>query len=295
MKYRITHTTKYAYSEPVPVCHNKLHLAPRAKLDQRCIDFRLLVIPEPAAIVSSQDYFGNRTDYFSLTDAHRGLAVTATSMIDVDPPSQYDSEQLGRPWEEIAAMPQALAAEQALEHELLKFPSEYIPLGEPFADYARKSFTPKRPIIEASLDLTRRIYEEFDYDPSTTNVSTPVEQVLAQKSGVCQDFAHFQIACLRSIGLAARYVSGYLRTIPPEGKPRLVGADASHAWLGVYCGELGWLDFDPTNDTRCGTDHITVAHGRDYGDVCPIQGVFVGGGDHGMSVYVDVEALDQAN
>lgn len=290
MKYRITHTTKYAYSEPVPVCHNKLHLAPRAKVDQHCTDFRLLVIPEPAAIVASQDYFGNRTDYFSLTDAHRGLSVTATSMIEVEDAVELEAQELGEPWEEIATAEKDLNVDGTLERQLLKFSSEYIPLDEPFADYAKKSFTPKRPILEAALDLTRRIYEEFDYDPSTTNVSTPVEQVLAQKSGVCQDFAHFQIACLRSIGLAARYVSGYLRTIPPAGKPRLVGADASHAWLGVDCGELGWLDFDPTNNTRCGPDHITVAHGRDYGDVCPIQGVFVGGGDHAMSVYVDVEA-----
>ena len=245
-------------------------------------------------MVSSHDYFGNRTDYFSLTDTHRGLSVTATSSIDVEEVAGSPSDLSDPPWEEIVADLQNLQARDTLEHQLLTFGSEYIPLDDSYSQYARESFTPGKPILEASLDLTRRIHEEFEYDPRTTNVSTPVEQVLTQKSGVCQDFAHFQLACLRSLGLAARYVSGYLRTIPPEGKPRLVGADASHAWLGVYCGELGWIDFDPTNNTICGTDHITIAHGRDYGDVCPIQGVFVGGGDHSMSVYVDVEAMEVA-
>ena len=295
MKYRITHTTKYAYGEPVPVCHNKLHLAPRAKSNQHCTEYRLLVIPEPPGIVSFQDYFGNQIDYFSLTNAHRGLSVTATSVLEVAQTSSQADDLTGVAWEEIADRDNDLTLERNLDCELFKFASDYVPLGENFAAYAMPSFAPRRPIVEAVTDLTRRINEEFDYDPSTTSVSTPVEQVLEQKSGVCQDFAHFQIACLRSIGLAARYVSGYLRTIPPAGKPRLVGADASHAWLGVHCGELGWLDFDPTNNTRCGMDHITVAHGRDYGDVCPIQGVFVGGGDHSMSVYVDVEATDDAS
>ena len=292
MRYRITHTTKYAYSEPVAVCHNKLHLAPRDKLNQSSTDFRLLVIPEPDAIVSATDFFGNRADYFALTDAHRGLSVTATSVVEVSSPPGPSEGQTGTSWEEATVISEALKSDSALEAELMKYPSEYVPLGKEYAEYAKASFTPNRPIVEATLDLTQRIFHEFEYDPSTTNVSTPVGQVLAQKSGVCQDFAHFQIACLRSIGMSARYVSGYLRTVPPEGKPRLVGADASHAWLAVYCGELGWLEFDPTNNVQCGTDYVTVAHGRDYGDVCPIQGVFVGGGDHSMSVYVDVDASE---
>ncbi|MEM8946973.1 MAG: transglutaminase family protein [Planctomycetota bacterium] len=288
----MTHTTKYAYSEPVPVCHNKLHLAPRTHFNQRCSDFRLLVIPEPAAIVSSHDYFGNRTDYFSLTDAHRGLSVTASSSMEVIDTGELLAMHVDTSWEAVQSATASLHSDDALELQLLTFASDYIPVGEAYADYARPSFAADRAIVDAITDLTRRIHEEFDYDPRTTNVSTPVEQVLAQKSGVCQDFAHFQIACLRSVGLAARYVSGYLRTVPPAGKPRLVGADASHAWLSVYCGEVGWIDFDPTNNTICGTDYITIAHGRDYGDVCPIQGVFLGGGDHSMSVYVDVEAIE---
>jgi transglutaminase-like putative cysteine protease len=142
------------------------------------------------------------------------------------------------------------------------------------------------------MELTGRVFGDFKFDPRATTISTPVEEVFANRKGVCQDFAHFQIACLRSIGVPARYVSGYLRTIPPPGKTRLVGADASHAWISVFCGDLGWIDFDPTNNVSPGIDHITVAWGRDYRDVCPIQGVFVGGGSHTLSISVDVAPLE---
>ncbi len=154
-------------------------------------------------------------------------------------------------------------------------------------------FTPGRPIVEALRDLTARINDEFEFNPHATTVSTPVMEAFDQRAGVCQDFAHVQIACLRSLGLAARYVSGYLRTLPPPGKPRLVGADASHAWLSLYCGDAGWVDADPTNNVLPVTDHVTVAHGRDYADVCPVRGVFVGGGNHTMSVSVDVAPLEE--
>ena len=161
------------------------------------------------------------------------------------------------------------------------------------AAYAKESFPAGRPILQATADLTRRIYEDFEYRPQSTDVNTQVAEVFGKRVGVCQDFAHLQIACLRSLGLAARYVSGYLRTIPPPGKPRLVGADASHAWLGVYCGgDVPWIDFDPTNNMIPDTDHVAVAYGRDYGDVCPVQGVFVGGGDHTLSVSVDVAPME---
>ena len=291
MQYRVTHSTKYAYSEPVPICQNMVHLAPRATANQRCHDFRLLVRPQPAEIRSRTDYFGNRVDCFSVDDAHRGLAVTATSVVEVTerngPPVLSDSS----PWEEVAKHWQDLQQEGAIETRLLTFGSEFAQPGPAVAEFARASFSPGQPIIDAVLDLTRRIYEQFAYDPRTTNVSTPVAQVLTQKSGVCQDFAHLEIACLRALGLPARYVSGYLRTTPPPGKPRLVGADASHAWISVFCGAAGWIDFDPTNNAIPRDEHITVAYGRDYGDVCPIQGVFVGGGDHSMCVSVDVQAL----
>ena len=293
MQYRVTHTTKYAYTEPVPVCHNMVHLAPRATPRQPYVDFRLLIIPEPTEVSSYDDFFGNRVDYFSMTDAHRGLSVTATDLIEVKPPQPLPNDEDSPPWEEIVQGLDTLQDSQQIENRLFAFSSDYASTDPMFAEYARASFPPGKPIVSAIRDLTRRIFTEFEYDPRATNVSTPVEEVLAQKSGVCQDFAHLGISCLRSLGLAARYVSGYLRTEPPEGTERLVGADASHAWYSVFCGPLGWIDFDPTNDMITSTDHITVAYGRDYGDVCPIQGVFVGGGEHSMSVSVDVQLLSQ--
>ncbi|MEM6799626.1 MAG: transglutaminase family protein, partial [Planctomycetota bacterium] len=174
------------------------------------------------------------------------------------------------------------------------FPSALAPTSPTLAEYAAESFTPGRPIVESLRDLNARINKDFDYDPRATTVTTPVLEAFAKRAGVCQDFAQVGISCLRSLGLAARYVSGYLRTAPPPGKPRLVGADASHAWLSLYCGELGWVDADPTNNTLAGADHVTVAVGRDYSDICPIQGVFVGGGSHVMSVSVDVAPIEVA-
>ncbi len=292
MRYRITHTTKYQYSESVPLCHNKLHLTPRPLVNQECLEYRLIVVPEPTIIDSSEDCFGNQVDYFSLATAHRSLAITSISLIKVDSVSIPNKDTASVPWEKIAGSSlkelDKAPVEDPIQIQQLKFDSPYINRDQRFDDYARESFTKDRPILDACLELTSRIHEDFEYDPRTTSVSTPIEQVFEQRSGVCQDFAHLQIACLRSIGLPARYVSGYLRTVPPEGKPRLIGADASHAWLSVYCGPLGWIDFDPTNNLIPGPDHVTVAHGRDYADVCPIQGVFMGGGDHSMSVSVDV-------
>jgi transglutaminase-like putative cysteine protease len=160
------------------------------------------------------------------------------------------------------------------------------------AEYAERSFAPGRPIVDAALDLTRRIYTDFSYDRRATNVSTPVDEVLALRRGVCQDFAHLQIACLRALGLPARYVSGYLVTRPPPGRPRLVGADASHAWVGVYCGDAGWLPLDPTNNAIPNEQHITLAWGRDFGDVTPMRGVITGGGRHQVKVSVDVTPAD---
>jgi len=238
---------------------------------------------------AKQDFFGNEVDYFSLHSPHSRLSVTGTSVVGVAPPTLPESSPA---WEEIASQIQSPSAQDDLDACLFCFGSEFTQLGSPFADFAKACFTPNRPIIEAAKELTHIIYDQFNYDPRATTVSTPVTEVLNNKAGVCQDFAHLQISCLRSLGLAARYVSGYLRTTPPEGKPKLVGADESHAWLSVYCGEYGWLDFDPTNDVIPSTDHITLAYGRDYADVCPLQGVFVGGGDHTLTVSVTVEQSD---
>ncbi|QDU51672.1 transglutaminase family protein [Gimesia panareensis] len=288
MKYKITHITKYAYSEAVPVCQNVVHLAPRALPYQMCDDFQLLIHPDPYSISHRKDYFGNEVCFFSIDQPHTGLSVTATSHVSVMATPVIPPENTPA-WESVSL---ALKSEQTpalLDAYQYIFDSPGVKVFPKLIDYAEVSFTKGRPILEAVLDLTRRIHQDLRYDPRATNVNTQIDEVFEQRHGVCQDFAHLQIGCLRILGLAARYVSGYLRTMPPPGKPRLVGADASHAWLSVYCGEkAGWVDVDPTNNVAASIDHITVAWGRDYYDVCPIQGTIVGGGEHRMTVSVDV-------
>lgn len=292
MRYRVSHTTKYAYSAVAPVCQNKVHLAPRNTPNQRLVDFGLLIVPDPSEVGSDVDFFGNRIDYFAIRQAHHGLTVKSSSVVDVTPPAAPAAPAPGDPWEQVAATLRTPATADLIEASLYRFPSDLIPIGAEFAELAKASFTTGRGIHESAVDFMGRIHQQFKYTPGVTDVSTSVEQVLETRSGVCQDFAHVAIAALRSLGLAARYVSGYLRTYPPTGKPRLVGADASHAWLSIYCGAGGWMDLDPTNNVVPAAEHITVAYGRDYADVCPIQGVFIGGGDHTMTVAVDVEPLE---
>lgn len=291
MKYKITHTTKYAYSEPAPVCHNEVRLTPREDPWQRCEEHRLLIKPDPADLGQRFDYFGNQLNYFSILEAHRGLNVTAVTRLDVST-ATLPRANVSPPWETVRDALRQDITPAGLDIYQFVYDSPRIRSTAPLVSYAAESFPPRRPIMEAVLELTHRIHQQFTYDPKATSVHTPLEKAFAARRGVCQDFAHVQIACLRGLGLAARYVSGYLRTLPPPGKPRLVGADASHAWISVYCGEVGWVDFDPTNDVIPSVHHITLAWGRDYDDVCPIRGVFIGGGQHTMSVSVDVEPLE---
>lgn len=291
MRYRITHITKYAYAEPVAVGHNLVHLAPRTTSVQRQESHRLIVLPEPIDLARRTDSFGNRVDYFSIEEVHWGLSLSATSEVTVTE-TAYDLP--GRPWEEVRDALPATQREAGIPPYQFAFASALVPTSRELADYARESFTPGRPIVEALRDLNARIHNDFAYDPRATTVTTPVMEAFRKRAGVCQDFAHVGIACLRSIGLAARYVSGYLRTLPPPGKPRLIGADASHAWISLYCGSdnpHGWIDADPTNNVLPSSDHVTIAVGRDYSDVCPIQGVYVGGGSHTMEVSVDVAPM----
>ncbi len=287
MKYRITHTTKYTYSEAVPVCHNLVHLKPRDTPAQTCEYYRLLILPDQSKVSERLDYFGNTAAYFAIDQAHHGLSVTATSRVSVAVAKNADTGTT-LAWEEVQNRLRTDRSAEVLDAYQFVFDSPYVERFEALADYVRPSFEAGRPILEGVLELTARIHDDFKYDPRATTVHTPIHEVFEQRHGVCQDFAHLQIGCLRSIGLAARYVSGYLRTEPPEGKPRLVGADASHAWLEVYCGDAGWIGVDPTNNLRAATDHITLAWGRDYNDVCPIQGTIVGGGERKMTVSVDV-------
>jgi transglutaminase-like putative cysteine protease len=291
-KYSIKHRTWYAYAEPAPVCHNMLRLAPRPIESQRCKSFRLQIAPEPAFLARRNDWFGNFVDYFSIEGSHSGLEITSECLVEVAQPAALSAASSPR-WESVCNLASPDAALDDLTIYQLTLRSARVRPSPALRDYALPSFAPGRPILDAIIDLTHRIHRDFEFDPKATTVHTPLEELLKLRRGVCQDFAHLAIGCVRSMRLPCRYVSGYLRTTPPPGKPRLVGADASHAWASAYCGPLGWVDFDPTNDTLTGASHITIAWGRDYSDVCPIQGVFVGGGEHSMGVSVDVVPADE--
>lgn len=291
MLYRITHTTTYAYTEPVPVCHNQVLLTPREMAHIECRSHRLSIKPTPGSSSRRKDYYGNLVHSFSIEESHRRLTVSATSRVAVRLP-EYPAAAATRPWEQVVAG----VSEQTDAHWFdaceFTFDSPKIVRSGDFAGYGRESFPAARPVLEGLLHLTRRIHADFNYDTVATHVATKPEDVFRERRGVCQDFAHVELACLRSLGVPARYVSGYLRTIPPPGEPRLVGADQSHAWVAAYCGAAGWIEVDPTNDVLCGADHIPVAWGRDYGDVTPIRGVFLGGGSHELQVSVDVAPIN---
>ncbi|MGE3315544.1 MAG: transglutaminase N-terminal domain-containing protein [Planctomycetaceae bacterium] len=287
MKYAVRHITGYSYDDPVSLCENQAHLTPRAFARQKCEMTTVTVQPEPAAIRSWTDYFGNAATYFSVEVPHDELTVTAESIVDVTPPALVSAIETPA-WEEARDAIATLLDESLFRAAQFTFESPLIRMIPEATDYARVSFPAGRPLLEAAMDLTKRIYKDFKYDPAATCVNTPTEELFRKGRGVCQDFAHLQITCLRSLGLAARYVSGYLLTDPPPGQPKLVGSDASHAWVSVYCPGHDWVDFDPTNKQMPEDRHITLAWGRDYSDVCPIKGVFLGGGEHRMYISVDV-------
>ena len=297
MKYKITHSTAYIYESPVRVCHNLVMLTPRDDAHVRVRSHRLNISPQPQQLHPRQDFFGNRFHAFSIEENHRQLKVTSISRVRVLN-RRLPTPDSTLPWEQVTASvsgppPVGLFAETPDEKWLdatkYLFDSRRIQRSTIFSEYALQEFTPGRPILLCAQALTERIYRDFKYDTTATVVNTTPQEALAIKRGVCQDFAQVAISCLRSIGLPARYVSGYLRTVPPPGKPRLVGADQSHAWFSLYCGpETGWVDLDPTNNCICAKDHVPIAWGRDYQDVVPVRGVFLGGGHHTLKVSVDV-------
>jgi transglutaminase-like putative cysteine protease len=291
MNYRITHRTTYDYASAVTVSHHAARLQPRLLVTQHRSSFALDIEPEPAVRKMRTDYFGNRVCFFSIQEIHRRLDITATSQVSVTtttPPALT----LSPPWEKVAALFRDPVSPEVVDPYQFCFDSPLLAASPELADYARESFAKETPLLVGVQDLNRRIFADFKYDPVATTVATPLEEVLENRRGVCQDFAHLAIASLRSLGLAARYVSGYLRTRPPEGQERLIGADASHAWFAVYCPDLGWVDFDPTNNLQPAEEHITVAHGRDYSDVSPVSGIITGGGEHGVRVSVDVAEVE---
>jgi transglutaminase-like putative cysteine protease len=290
--YRIEHETRYVHAGGVSTSQHVAYLTPRTLPHQSPRWHELAIDPAPASRVQRIDCFGNLVDQFTILTPYDELCVVARSVVEVDtiaPPVAPDACEA---WE---AVRDELVYERGApypESAQFSYPSPYALTAPELAAFARASFQPHRPLVDAAVHLMHRIHEEFAFDPGSTTIATPVTRVLADRRGVCQDFAHLQIACLRSLGLAARYVSGYLLTEPPPGQPRLVGADASHAWLSVWCPSVGWLDLDPTNDVLPSRRHVTLAWGRDYGDVSPLRGVVLGGREHTLHVGVSVTPVE---
>jgi transglutaminase-like putative cysteine protease len=287
MRLHIVHETRYTYSSPVALSHQLLHLTPRTLPWQSCEQYRIRIDPAPGEMTERRDYYGNPTLHTLIAVPHEALLVRAESQVSVKPRAQaaLAAPRLG--WEAVRDSLNALDG-SSLEPAEFLYDSPHVARSHELAHYAAKSFGRGRGMVEAAVDLGRRIHKEFKFDPAATSVSTPLKEVLKQRRGVCQDFAHLMIGCLRSIGLAARYVSGYLLTSPPPGRARLVGADASHAWASLWCGPAGWVDIDPTNNCIVDDAHVTLAWGRDFGDVTPMRGVILGGGAQRLAVRVTV-------
>ncbi|MDB6024782.1 MAG: transglutaminase [Verrucomicrobiales bacterium] len=292
MIYRVTHTTTYDYTDSVSLSHHLLRLMPRDLPHQRCLTHAVDIDPKPAIAERHFDYFGNAVTFLTIEGAHRKLIVKSESSVAVTPRViPPPAETLA--WESVRESSRGQQIGHSLDASEFVFDSPLVRTKDDFAAYAAPSFPKNRPILEAALNLTKRIHADFKFDPKATTLATPLEEVFKNRRGVCQDFAQFQIACFRSLGLPARYVSGYLETDPPPGKPRFVGADASHAWVSFYCHGIGWIDVDPTNNVLPTARHITVAYGRDYDDVSPIRGVILGAGQHTLKVAVDVVAMGE--
>ncbi len=287
MMFEVSHKTVYHYTAPVAQAHHLVHLAPRPHERQRVIRHALLVEPAPAARSDFLDYFGNPASTVAIENSHSELLIHSRSLIDVKAPPPIDLAR-SVPWDKVAA--ELAPARRPYNIEVVQYlmPSDQIVLTHSLIDFARPSFLPGRPILECARDLTDRIFTEFAYDGDATDVATTIDEVLEIKRGVCQDFAHVLIGAMRAFCLPARYVSGYLLTRPPEGKEKLIGTDASHAWVSVWAPGVGWVDFDPTNNIIPKDEHITIAYGRDFQDVSPITGVLLGGGTHQVDVAVDV-------
>ncbi|MGA2014139.1 MAG: transglutaminase family protein [Solirubrobacteraceae bacterium] len=294
-RYEVTHRTAYRYASDVTDSYAQLHLLPRDLPGQRCHTSEVIIDPVPEDYRERLDYFGNRVSHLAIHSPHRALTVTAKSLVEVDDRPGESALHAGRPWEHARDAISAGRALDPLDAVQYVLDSPLVGASPAFADYAAETFTPERPLLEAVSELCHRIHADFRYESGSTSVSTPLAEVFAQRRGVCQDFAHLGIACLRSLGLAGRYVSGYLETDPPPGRPKLMGADGSHAWLSALIPWAGWLDIDPTNDQLASSRYIVTAYGRDYSDVPPLNGViYTRGATESLRVSVDVVALPGA-
>ncbi|MBV4486419.1 transglutaminase family protein [Pseudomonas sp. SWRI153] len=292
--YQIFHDTSYHYDSPVSLAQQLAHLWPRECTWQRCTERQLQISPEPTVRRDELDVFGNPLTRLAFERPHDQLQVNARLTVEVLTRPVLDFNR-SPPWEltrdALSYSSRPMPAD-LLEACRYRFQSPYVHLKRSFVEFSQSCFAPAQPLLLGVQALMQKIFSEFTFDAEATQVATPLVEVLERRRGVCQDFAHLMLACVRSRGLAARYVSGYLLTQPPPGQPRLIGADASHAWVSVFCPVLGWVDFDPTNNVQPALEHITLAWGRDFSDVSPLRGVILGGGSHDPEVRVTVMPLD---
>lgn len=292
MKYKVTHITDYIYEFPATLCHNLMFQIPPELSFQKVVEYSCEISPRPSSELERVDFFGNKYLYFSVERPHKNLNVKSKSVVELSTPEWISIKPaMTMAWEKVVELLHSTKTSTDIRQYYLE--SNHVQYVEGIKDYALKSFTTGRPIMEAMLDLNTRIYKDFAFTPGFTDISTPLEKVFKYRKGVCQDFAHFSLACLRAIGLSARYVSGYLETLPPPGKPKLVGADASHAWIAVYIPGHDWVEFDATNNLLVNEKHIRVAVGRDFADVTPLKGIVYSGSEQEMKVSVDVRALGE--
>jgi transglutaminase-like putative cysteine protease len=291
VNYRIKHTTEYYYADRVPVCHNIIRLRPRETAFQTCERSVLSISPFPSDQREQVDYFGNLATWIAVQEPHQNLRIEMTSEVTVKS-STVPEDLEGPAWDRTSAIISSGLDPELLGAREYTFDSPYIARCAELADFARPDFPAGAPLVTCIMNLTHRIFDEFIFDTDATTIGTPLLEILRHHHGVCQDFAHLQIGCLRSLGLPARYVSGYLATKPPPGQRRLIGADASHAWISAFIPGHGWVDFDPTNDTMPSDQHITIGWARDYDDLSPVKGVTIGGHRHSLGFSVDVEALE---
>ena len=293
MRFRIRHTTTYQYAERVTHCYNTANIVPRNTARQRCLSNRIITSPHPSTSSQRTDYFGNESYHFEIQQPHTKLEITSESEVEMTEVSQEPELSIGLNYQDALEYLKTSTEAETLEAREFLLNSPMIKVTEPIREYAQQSFNPDQPLDDCVRDLTARIFNDFTYDPGFTVVATPLSEVLEHKRGVCQDFAHLQVACLRAMGIPAQYVSGYIETLPPEGEEKMVGVDATHAWVAYFSPEQSWQEFDPTNNTRANTQHIVTAIGRDYFDVTPVKGVIFGGGNAPeLSVSVDVARLE---
>lgn len=291
MKYKIKHLTSYNYSESASLSHNELFLQVRDTPRQQVEQYSFEIEPAPIKISERTDLFGNTCRTFMVQQPHKKMTINSQCVVETLPGIHYDPETTSD-WQQVAGQFSAPYSPEIFEASQFLYKSPMTVIDTEVTAYAAPSFPPGRPILSGAVELMNRIHRDFTYDKDATLVDTSVLQVLHKKRGVCQDFAHFYISALRGLGLAVRYVSGYLETLPPPGKQKLVGADASHAWLSVYTPEYGWVDLDPTNNIIPQEQHVVIGWGRDYSDITPVKGVVMGGGVHQLSVSVDMNKLD---